>query len=322
MSSCTEGASKTSLEHASSCVIPTTWQEYPLLSVTPYNHNTSVFEFGLRRRGDSTTDDPVSLNLPVCSCILMGNVPRGDDETMQVRPYTPISDNSMLGKFQLLIKRYPAWGSPTFPQNYKPPGVMSNYIHNLKVGATVRFKHIAVNIKKPYPFTGIKTITMLAVGVGIAPMLQALHSVLTTTGDTTKVVLLYGNRAVADILMRERLEAWADKDRDRFKLVFCVGTRWKKFIVGGGTANVKKPPPPEGFEGLTNAAIGIVGVEGWINEQHVKTFAFPPANDTQVFVCGLPSVYDSLCGPRNEKTLTPSSVLRRLGYTEEMVFKF
>jgi NAD(P)H-flavin reductase len=115
---------------------------------------------------------------------------------------------SVLGKFELIVKRYPAWGSPSFPHNYKPPGKVSNYIHSLEVGAMVNFKHIAFNIKKQYPFTvsgprltqlsqhppksmsvsqrhdwaeqGVKTITMLAVGVGIAPMLQALHSLLKT----------------------------------------------------------------------------------------------------------------------------------------------
>ena len=60
---------------------------------------------------------------------------------------------SVLGKFELIVKRYPAWGSPSFPHNYKPPGKVSNYIHSLEVGAMVNFKHIAFNIKKQYPFT-------------------------------------------------------------------------------------------------------------------------------------------------------------------------
>lgn len=30
-------------------------------------------------------------------------------------------------------------------------------------------------MKIQYPFLGVKTITMIAVGVGIAPMIQALH---------------------------------------------------------------------------------------------------------------------------------------------------
>jgi hypothetical protein len=62
--------------------------------------------------------------------------------------------------------------------------------------------------------------------------------------------------------------------------------------------------------------------QGWVDEERVQEFAHPPADDTQVFVCGLPSVYDSLCGPRNEKGLAPMSVLSRLGYSAEMVFKF
>jgi hypothetical protein len=38
---------------------------------------------------------------------------------------------------------------------------------------------------------------------------------------------------------------------------------------------------------------------------------------TQVFVCGLPGVYDALCGPRGEPLL-PGSALRDLGCTDEM----
>ena len=41
----------------------------------------------------------------------------------------------------------------------------------------------------------------------------------------------------------------------------------------------------------------------------------------QVFVCGLPGVYDALCGPRGEPLL-PGSALHDLGYTDEMVVKF
>jgi cytochrome-b5 reductase len=184
-------------EYASSCCIPTTWSTYPLLNVQRYNHDTSIFEFGLQAGQ--------SLNLPVCACIMMANEP-ATDEPEEIRPYTSISDNSMLGKFQVLIKRYPAWGSPDFVYNYKPPGKMSNYVHNLSIGDVVRFKHMPENVKRSYPFTGVRTITMLAVGVGIAPMLRVLRAVLTTPEDTTQVVFLYGNRTVQDILMKEQLD--------------------------------------------------------------------------------------------------------------------
>ena len=45
------------LQYASSCCIPTTWKEYNLIEVTPYNHDTSIFAFGL--------NEGQSLNLPV-----------------------------------------------------------------------------------------------------------------------------------------------------------------------------------------------------------------------------------------------------------------
>ena len=138
------------LDYASSCCIPTTWKEYKLIEVTPYNHDTSIFAFGLdegqslrlpvaqpstkpRHRSTLSTLVPNCTPSQVCGCILMANVPTGD-EPEEVRPYTPISDNSVLGKFELLIKRYPAWGDPSFANNYKPPGKMSNYIHNLEIG--------------------------------------------------------------------------------------------------------------------------------------------------------------------------------------------
>ena len=50
--------------------------------------------------------------------------------------------------------------------------------------------------------------------------------------------------------------------------------------------------------------------------------AFPPAEDTLVFVCGVPAMYDALCGPRGERELPPDSALATLGYTADMVFKF
>jgi len=45
--------------------------------IVAYNHDTSVFEFGL--------ETGQSLSLPVCGCILMANVPVGD-EAEEVRP--------------------------------------------------------------------------------------------------------------------------------------------------------------------------------------------------------------------------------------------
>mmetsp|Transcript_33501 Transcript_33501/g.68504 ORF Transcript_33501/g.68504 Transcript_33501/m.68504 type:complete len:366 (-) Transcript_33501:98-1195(-) len=320
---------------ASTCVLPTSWTPCKLLAVTPYNHDTSIFEFEVSGR----------LRLPTCGCLLL-KAPgkehpwvRGDGDA--VRPYTPISPEAMDGKFQLLIKRYREWGGPrpgekegwAIHQSYKPPGAVSNYLHELVPGKdSVLFSHRSENIKLQYPFLGVRRITMVAVGVGIAPMIQALEKVLDTPGDTTQVVLLYGNRSVKDVLMREKLDAWSQEHGHRFKVVHAVGSRWANVRIGlkkavktegfGTTiADLQKPPMAEDFDSL-NVSASQAKELGWVGLEVIRKHAFPPANDHKVFVCGLPGVYDKLCGSREDNLLPEESALARLGFESHHVIKF
>ena len=48
-------------------------------------------------------------------------------------------------------------------------------------------------------------------------MLQLLHAVLGTPGDSTaRVALLYGSQTALDVLARDTLEAWAAGSQGRF----------------------------------------------------------------------------------------------------------
>jgi hypothetical protein len=58
-----------------------------------------------------------------------------------------------------------------------------------------------------------------------------------------------------------------------------------------------------------------------VNEEQVRKHGFPPAPDTRVLVCGLPGVYDKLCGGRDSAQVAPHSVLHGLGYSQEHVIK-
>ena len=60
------------LEYASSCYIPTTWLELPLVSRKEVSHDATIYRFGL--------PEGQSLNLPTCACILL----KGPGDT--VRP--------------------------------------------------------------------------------------------------------------------------------------------------------------------------------------------------------------------------------------------
>eukprot|EP00242_Pyramimonas_sp_CCMP2087_P013287 CAMPEP_0198218012 /NCGR_PEP_ID=MMETSP1445-20131203/66915_1 /TAXON_ID=36898 /ORGANISM="Pyramimonas sp., Strain CCMP2087" /LENGTH=261 /DNA_ID=CAMNT_0043894895 /DNA_START=549 /DNA_END=1334 /DNA_ORIENTATION=- len=249
-----------------------------------------------------------------------------------VRPYTPCSPEDLIGKFQILIKRYAEWGDKEFLHSYKPAGAVSNYVHNMKVGDKLSFKHIASNVKLPYVdpsgargFKGVDSITMIAVGVGLAPMIQAMHAMLSNKYDNTQIVLIYGNRNVKDILLRDRLNEWQNEHADRLKVVHCIGTRYghvhMHFDDCPGTCGKPcerwKIPEPADFRTLAEDR----REHSWVNEAVIAKHGFRPDDRTRVFVCGLPSVYKALCGERG-KPLVEGTALHNLGYTNDMVVKF
>jgi hypothetical protein len=59
-----------------------------------------------------------------------------------------------------------------------------------------------------------------------------------------------------------------------------------------------------------------------VNEEALLKYAAPPSPSTRVLVCGLPGVYEKLCGARDNQEVAPHSVLWKLGYTSDMVVKF
>ena len=165
-------------------------------------------------------------------------------------------------------------------------------------------QHIKFNIKAQYPFDGKKTFTMLCGGTGIAPIYQALWKLLGTEGDDRKVTLLFSNKTEKDILLKDELDAYARKFPNRFKLVYIVGD----------TADAAAPAGWTSTDHMTAET-------GWIDEAKVKAYAFPPSEDTLVFVCGVPGLYELLCGPRGDKEVKEGSLLHKLGYSKEMVAK-
>ena len=227
------------------------------------------------------------LNLPVSSAIVMNAPGAGEGGKDAARAYNPISANSLLGSFELVIKQYEA-------------GVASKYAGSLQPGDRVAFKQVKPNLKAwQYPF-GKETITMVAGGTGIAPMIQALHPLLNTPGDTTRVRLLYGSLTPDDIVLKAELDALAAAHADRFELHYVVGR--------------------EAWDVSARDAHGWEGEVGWVDEDKIRRLAFPPSPTTALWVCGLDALYVSLAGSRM-KPLAPGSALHNLGYAPEMVWR-
>ena len=347
--------------YVSSCAISSRWTSLVLVSKRQYNHDTSIFRFALPA-GVSR------LNLPVGSHLLIKAPGAEHDGGDAIRPYTSVSDDALpenSGQFEILVKRYAQWGvkegtSTHFlftrtDHTYRKAGAVSNFIHRLALGTSLEFKHTDICIGRfPYPLTPhVRSLTLIAVGVGIAPMIGILRALLQETN--AQVVLLYGVREVADLLMRETLEAWARNyaPSGRFRVVFCVGSRFDNVHMGARTRDEYiPPPPPVGYDSLclepssqgpTTLAVAsggsiiggsygaekaaaqlIPGVDkalGWVNEDKIRAYAFAPAASTRVVVCGLPGVYDKICGSRFETDVPPGCALHSLGYMPDMTIK-
>lgn len=306
-------------QKVSTCVIPNRWTPLTLIGRIKYNEDTSIFRFSLPNGHEK-------LSLPIFSHLLVCAPGENIDGTDAIRPYTSISDETVTGYFEIMVKRYDEWGTKETPKthflftktdhSFKPPGRVSNHIHRLQIGDQLLFQHNRYCLSRisEWPMVGIRTITMLVVGAGIAPMIYALSRIFGQDHDI-KVSLLYGVREVKDILLRETLDHWRLRVYpEQFRVVYCVGSRWNNVHLAAKSEYVP-PKPPAGFD--ANAGME----QGWVNEAKIRAHGYPPSLDGLVFVCGLPGIYDKLCGPRSQPELAVGSALHTLGYDERMVVK-
>lgn len=52
-------------------------------------------------------------------------------------------------------------------------------------------------------------IGMVAGGSGITPMLQVIDEILSNKDDKTQVSLVFANQTESDIILKDRIDAWA-----------------------------------------------------------------------------------------------------------------
>jgi cytochrome-b5 reductase len=263
------------------CVFGADWAAAPLLSKVAISHDTRVFSFGVA--------EGKTLGLSTCACLLMKGVDGPNDAEGKpiIRPYTPVSTNAMLGKFELMVKVY-------------PDGKMSQHLDILPVGESVHFKHVGGNVKIQYPFNDKKQIGMIVGGTGITPMIQALHCVLGNKDDTSKVAMLYGSKTSKEILAQETLDAWASAYPDRFLVT-----------------HVLSDEPADGSS--------WTGARGFITREQIEANFPKPDSDCLIFICGPPALYNVFSGPRDAPGQPPSELaglLKEMGYRTEQVIKF
>lgn len=219
------------------------------------------------------------------SCVMVKGGKDKDGKDI-ARPYTPITLDAKKGSFELLVKAY-------------PEGNVSKYLHGLNVGDQIEVKGPFTKLK--YEVNMKKTIGMVAGGTGITPMLQVIQEALSHHDDNTQMTLIFANQSEQDILLKSLLDELAILYPTRFKVVYCCDAPADKdaFIKAGGHV-------------------------GYVNEDLLRKYLAPASDDAMVLVCGPPGFMNAVSGGKTPdyKQGPVDGILKKLNFTESMVFKF
>lgn len=190
------------------------------------------------------------LGLPIGQHVaIRGSYDDPDGHQTVSRSYTPVSNNSDLGRLELVIRCYPD-GKLT-----------GNYLVNLEEGDEVEFRGPkgAMRYRKGMS----KRIGMVAGGTGITPMFQLIRSICEDKTDKTEVSLVYANRSEGDILLRKQLDRFADENSN-FKVHYMVDQASEGWQ--GGVGHVDKDVLQQKMpEVASDTKILLCGPPGLVN---------------------------------------------------------
>lgn len=190
------------------------------------------------------------------------------------KPYTPTSLNHVKGIVEVVIKSYPG-------------GNVSGHLDSLSVGSKVSIRGPFQSFK--YNPNMKKCIGMIAGGTGITPMFQVIQEILYNNEDNTEIFMLYANRNIEDILLKDKLDELAHL-HPRFKINYILSN-----------------PPSLDWNG---------GMHGHVKPSMIQQHLPPPSPDSMILVCGPQGMMESVSGLKaKDKTQgVLSGMLKELGY--------
>ncbi|KAM0722108.1 hypothetical protein Q7P37_001549 [Cladosporium fusiforme] len=178
-------------------IAPSTYRKFALREKTELSEGVYRFVF------DLPTSASV-LGLPIGQHIgIRGSV----EDTSVTRSYTPVSNNRDLGRLELLIRIY-------------PDGHLGQYLKALQPGdkVDIRGPKSAMRYRKGMS----KELGMIGGGTGITPLFQLIRAICEDKTDTTKINLVYANRSEADIMLRNRLDSFAEASNGQFSVHYML----------------------------------------------------------------------------------------------------
>lgn len=189
---------------------PKEYKALPLVKKEQLSPNVFRFVYQLPHETDV-------IGIPIGQhCAIKANIDGKD----VARSYTPTSNNTDLGRLELVIKCYP------------DGALTGKYLANLKVGDKTLFRGPKGAMK--YKKGVCKKIGMVAGGTGITPMYQLIRAICEDENDTTEISLILANRTEGDILLRKELEAFAKNYPKNFKLWYMLDKPPQNWAYGKG----------------------------------------------------------------------------------------
>lgn len=161
---------------------------------------------------------------------------------------------------------------------------MSSYIDTFKVGDMIEVTK--PKIKMNYTPNMKKSIGMVAGGTGLAPMLQVIREILSNPQDKTTIHLLFANRKIEDILLKDELDRLVKLHPTQFQVTYILSREeegWKEGHHGHVTASLLHETMPA------------------------------PSIDSLILVCGTPGFVTHVAGNKKQFGVL-GGLLKTLGY--------
>lgn len=261
--------------------------QLPLIDKEILSHDSRRYRFAL--------NSGHRLGLPIGNHI---SVRANINGNLLQRSYTPVSSDDDLGYVDLVIKVY-------FPNEQFPVGgAMTQHIENLNIGDKLTFVgpkgrihyrndgefNITLGLGTTSTVTGIKNIGMIAGGSGITPMLQVVRDALKHKNETAKIWLLYANKTIDDILLRDEIEQINQDNGNRFSVMYTVD---KPLTQLGDSKDWHYQT-------------------GHITKEMIEQYLPKAADNTMTLICGPPGMINFACLPN----------LATLGHKDDRIFVY
>ena len=127
-----------------------------------------------------------------------------------------------IGEAPISISSSPSRSNGTFELCVRRAGDVTNAMHQMEPGTLLGIRGPFGN---PFPIAEMKgkDILFAAGGLGLAPLRSLINEVLDQRGLFGRVIILYGTKQPSEILFKDELAEWAERDDVEFHMTVDRG---------------------------------------------------------------------------------------------------